>query len=192
MSSVSAPFGLRPVWHPSGIIRQDQQLAGIASGYATSLFSGTPVKRTTDGTLVATATGADSTIGVFAGCEFQSAGKFYVLPYWPASQTYDTPVGNGDLNPMWAFFTSDPGIVYEGQADGSVASSANGEGINLVDSSQGSTFTGVSTQRLNHTTTGATAATFQVVGVAPYADNVWGDAFTIVRVKISTYQGQVA
>jgi len=174
------------------VIRQDQLASGIASGYSTSLFSGTPVKYTTDGTLVAVGTGADVCVGVFQGCEFSSAGHYFVLPYWPASQTYDTPAGNGILNPMWAFFTSDPGIIYEGQADGSVAMSANREGINLVDASQGSTYTGVSTQRLNHTTTGATAATFQVVGLSGYPGNEWGDAFTIVQVKIASYQGQIA
>jgi hypothetical protein len=192
MSSTSNGFGLRPVFHPSGIIRQTSLGSGIASGYSTALYSGTPVKLTTTGTLVAVGTGADVAIGVFQGCEFSSAGKYFVLPYWPASQTYDTPAGNNVVNPMWAFFTSDPNIIYEGQANGSVALTANGEGINLADASAGSTYTGQSSQQLNATTTGTTAATFQVVGVAEYPDNTWGDSYTIVRVKISSYQGQVA
>lgn len=190
-----APIGLQPVAHPSGTIRTDQQTNGVASGYASNLFSGTPVKRTTDGTLIATATGADTTIGIFMGCEFASAGKRFILPYWPANQTYDADQND----PMIAYFTSDADIIYEGQANGTVNQSANGEGINLNDSSaSGSTFTGQSQQALNHTTTGATAATFQVIGLAPYPNNAWSDvdatlgAFPMLRVKISTYQGQVA
>lgn len=185
MSSTNQAQGLSPVSHPSGIIRQETVTDAIASGYATSLFTGTPIKRTTDGTLVAVATGADSAIGVFQGCQYTSNGKRFISAYWPASTTYDAGT-------LLASFTSDPGIIYEGQANGPVAASAVGEGINLADASAGSTFTGISSQRLNATTTGATAATFQVLGLAPYPDNAWGDAFTKVRVKISTYQGQVA
>lgn len=192
MSSTSAPFGLRPVYHPSGVIRQEQLLSGIVSGYGTAIYTGTPVKFDTNGTLIPCSTGADVCIGVFQGCEFSASGKYFVLPYWPAAQTYDTPAGNGQVNPMWAFYTSDPQIIYEGQADGSIAQTANGESINLANTSQGSTYTGQSTQALNHTTTGSSAGTFQVVNVAPYEDNTWGDTYTIVRVKISSYQGPVA
>lgn len=187
MSSTSAPFGLRPVFHPSGVIRQDVLDNGIASAYGTALYSGTPVKRTTDGTLVAVGTGADVAIGVFMGVEYTDAsGRFVVSPYWPASATYASD-GN-----MQVYFTSDPGIIYEGQANGAVDQAENGAGINLADASQGSTYTGQSTQSLDATTTGATAATFQVVDLAPYPGNSWGDSYTIVRVKISSYQGQVA
>lgn len=185
MSSTLAPQGLVPVYHPSGTIRVDNQVDGVASGYTTALYTGTPVKRTTDGTLVAVGTGADTAIGVFQGCQFTASSKRFVLPYFPASQTYDA-------GSMIAYYTSDPQIVYEGQANGSVAATAIGEGMNLGDASQGSTYTGFSTQSLAATTTGSTAATFQLLGLAPYPDNAWGDAYTKVRVKISTYQGQVA
>lgn len=185
MSSTNQAQGLVPVWHPSGIIRAVTEVDAVASGYGTAIYTGTPVKYTTDGTLVVVGTGADVCIGVFQGCQFSSAGKRFVLPYWPASQTYDA--GSGLFT-----YTRDKEIVYEAQADGSVALSARWEGINLVDASQGSTYTGFSTQRLNHTTTGSTAATFQVVGLAPYDDNAWGDTLTKLWVKIASYQGQIA
>ena len=185
MSATASPFGLRPVSHPSGTIRLSQLAGGVASAYGTALYTNTPIKRHTDGTLIATATGADETIGVFAGCEFSSSGKRFVLPYWPAAQTYDAGT-------MIAYYTSDPHITYEAQADGSIALTANGESINLANTSQGSVYTGQSTQALTATTTGASAGTFQIVNLAPYDDNAWGDAYTILRVKISTYQGVVA
>lgn len=180
MSATASPFGIRPVYHPSGILRQEALNNGIASGYATALYTGSPVKFASNGTLVATATGADSACGVFQGVEYTSSSKFFILPYWPASQTYD----NDGL--MQVYFTSDPNIIYEGQADGTVAATANFETINLA-TTTGSTLTGLSTAALNHTTTGATAGTFQIIGLAPYTDNAWGDAFTTLRVKISTY-----
>jgi hypothetical protein len=191
MSATAAPFGLRPVYHPSGVIRQEALASGILSTYGTAIYTGTPIKYDTNGTIIVTATGADSAIGVFQGCEFSSAGHYFVLPYWPAAQTYDTPGPNNATNPMWAFFTSDPNIIYEGQSVGSVAAADVGESINVQTASGGSVYSGYSNQSLS-APTGSSAGTFQIVGIAPYEDNKAGDAFTIVRVKISTLQGPVA
>ena len=185
MSSTATPFGVRPVSHPSGTVRLDQLAGGVAAAYGTALYTNTPIKRHTDGTLIAVGTGADVTIGVFAGCEFTASSKRFVLPYWPAAQTYDAGT-------MIAYYTSDVNITYEAQADGAVALTANGESINLANTSQGSVYTGQSTQALTATTTGATAGTYQIIGLAPYDDNAWGDTYTILRVKISSYQGVVA
>lgn len=188
MTALSAPFGVRPVSHPSGTLRQTEYLNGVASGYDTDIFTGTPVKYDTSGNLVVTAAGADTTVGVFAGCEFSSNGRYFVLPYWPADQTYDA------FGPARFYLNDDKGILYEAQADGPVVQTQVGEGINLAapPSPAGSVFTGASFQQLDNATTGATPATFILRGLAPYEDNAWGDAFTIVRVSISTYQGQVA
>jgi hypothetical protein len=185
MSATLAPQGLVPSHHPSGVIRVTNQGDGIASAYGTSIYTGTPIMRGTDGTIIVVPTGASTPIGVFQGCEFSSASKRFVLPYWPAAQTYDA-------GSMIAKYTDDPEIIYEGQANGAVAMTAVGEGINLGDASQGSVYTGFSTQSLAATTTGATAASFILQGLAPYPGNAWGDAYTRVYVKISTRQGQVA
>jgi hypothetical protein len=185
MSTTLAPQGLVPTSHPSGIIRVDNLVDGILSSFGTSIFTGTPIKRDTNGTIIPCASGVDVCIGVFQGCEFSSATKRFVVPYWPAGQTYDA-------GSMIAKYTSDKEITYEGQASGPVAQVSMGEGINLLNASQGSVFTGFSTQALNATVTGSTLATFQITGLAPYDDNAWGDAFTKLRVRISNYQGQVA
>ena len=42
MSSVASPFGLKPAFHPSGIIRQ--QLSTIVSGHPTDIFQFSPVR----------------------------------------------------------------------------------------------------------------------------------------------------
>jgi hypothetical protein len=187
MVATSAPFGVRCVYHPSGQARIETLVNGIASGYATGLYTGTPVKLTTDGTLIATATGADSTIGSFVGCFFISGGRPFQIPYWPAGQTFDANTL------MWAQYEAfDQDAIYEAQADGTIAQTANGEAINLVTASTGSIYTGLSAQMVNHTTTGATPGTWIVQNIAPYPDNAWGDAFTIVRLRLGTYQGPFA
>lgn len=187
MSTTNAPFGLRCVFHPAGEPRIESLVDGILSGYSTSIFTGTPIKRDTNGTIIPCATGADSCIGIFAGCQYTATdGRRIVSAYWPASTSYVA----GSMIAQYELI--DGNAIYEGQADGSIAMTANGEGINLVDASAGSTYTGLSSQALNHTTVGATPATFQIVNIAPYPDNAWGDAYTVVRVKISTFQGQVA
>lgn len=186
MTTASSPFGLRPVFHPSGVIRQRHLVNGIASGYATAIYTGTPVKPTTDGTLVASGTGADNMIGVFQGVEFSSAGAFRILPYWPASQTYDAD------GLMEVYFTFDKNIVYEAQMSATVASTVNFETTNLTQTSQGSVYTGQSTQTLTASTTGASAGLVQIIGIAPYSNNAWGDTYPIVRCVISTYSVPVA
>jgi hypothetical protein len=187
MSSTNAPFGLRLAFHPAGDPRIASLKDGILSTYGTAIYTGTPIKRDTNGTIIPVGTGADVCIGIFCGCQYTTTdGRRIISAYWPASTAYVA----GSMIAQYEMI--DGNAIYEGQADGSVAQTANGEGINLVDASTGSAYTGLSSQALNHTTTGATAATFQIVDVAPYPDNDWGDTYTIVRVKISTFQGQVA
>lgn len=173
MSATASPFGLRPVSHPSGTIRIDTIVDGIASAYNTAIYENTAVKFVTGGTLTVAAAG-ENILGVFCGCEFESGGKRFVQNYWPASQTYTAGT-------MLAKHTSDRGITYEIQGSGSYAQTAIGDCID-IDTTSGNTTTGISTG-----TTGAVqgvAAQLQVMNLAPYGDNAWGDAFTIVRVRI--------
>jgi hypothetical protein len=185
MSATLAPQGLVPARHLSGVIRVENQVDGILSGYATSLFTGTPVGRGTNGTIEFTTGVAGACIGVFQGCEFSAATKRFVLPYFPAGQTYDAGT-------MIAKYTFGRDIVYEGQSIGPVPATAVGEAININGAStSGSTFTGFSTQALG-APTGATAGTFIIHGLAQYDDNAWGDAFTKVLVRIASDQVAVA
>ena len=107
MSATASPFGVRPVSHPSGTVRLDQLAGGVLSTYGTSIFTNTPVKRDTNGTLIPCATGADVCIGVFAGCEFSSSGKRFILPYWPAAQTREHLAGFGLHRPEHAVADGD-------------------------------------------------------------------------------------
>ena len=44
MSATSAPFGLRPAFHPSGLDRAQALANGIASGFASDILKGQPVR----------------------------------------------------------------------------------------------------------------------------------------------------
>ena len=116
MSSSNAPFGSRPAFHPSGLDRAQALANGIASGYSTDILKGQPVKYVTGGT-IEEVTGTEAFVGAFDGVEWtDTTGRRRVSNYWPAGTAYQT-------GSCVAYFYNDPNIVYEIQADGSVAQS---------------------------------------------------------------------
>jgi len=182
MSSTNAPFGLRPAFHPSGLDRAQALAGGIASGYGSAILKGQPVKYVTGGTIQPAAAG-DAFAGAFAGVEWtDTTGRRHVSNNWPASTAYQT-------GSCVAYFYNDPLIVYEIQADGSVAQSAIGDEADLSNTTAGSTTTGLSQATLSSTLAGAgNSAQMRIIDIAPYPDNAWGDTYVIVRAVISEYQ----
>jgi hypothetical protein len=195
MSSTSAPFGLRPAFHPSGLDRAQALANGIVSGYATDILKGAPVRyNSTAGTSVAagTITNAAATgvwSGAFAGVEWtDTTGRRRISNYWPASTTFQT-------GSCVAYFYNDQNIVYEIQTDATIAQTSLGGEYNFSATSgytvtSGSTTTGLSSTCLGVSTAVANGAQGQmrVVDIAPYVDNNWGDSFVIVRVVNASSQ----
>ncbi len=180
MSATNAAFGLRPVFHPSGLDRAQALANGITSGYASDILKGAPVKLTTAGVLnVLTST--ESLQGAFDGVEWtDTTGRRRVSNYWPNGTTGTAIV---------AYYYNDPLIVYEIQADGSVAQTAIGDQANFSNLTAGSNVTGLSQCTMASSLAGAgNVGQLRIVDLAPYADNAWGDAFTVVRVTISNHQ----
>jgi hypothetical protein len=186
MSATNAPFGLRPAFHPSGLDRAQALANGIVSGYGSDILKGQPVKYVTGGTLQPAAAG-DAFAGAFAGVEFtDTTGRRRVSNYWPASTAYQT-------GSCVAYFYNDPLIVYEIQADGSVAQSAIGDEADLSNTTAGSNVTGLSQATISSTLVGAgNSGQMRIVDLAPYPDNAWGDAYTIVRATINEAQFQAS
>ena len=186
MSSTNAPFGLRPAFHPSGLDRAQALADGIASAYNTDILKGQPVKLNSSGNIVVAAAG-DSFQGAFAGVEWtDTTGRRRVSNYWPANTAYQT----GSCN---AYYYTDPNIVYEIQADGSLAQTCIGSCSDLSNTTAGSTTTGLSQCTLSTTLVGAgNSAQMLIRDLAPYPDNAWGDAYTIVRVTINESQFNAA
>lgn len=186
MSATSAPFGLRPAFHPSGLDRAQALAGGIASAYNTDILKGQPVKYDSNGNIVVAAAG-DAFVGAFAGVEWtDTTGRRRVSNYWPANTAYQT-------GSCVAYFYNDPNIVYEIQADGTLAQSSIGDEADLSNTTAGSTTTGLSQATLSTSLAGANnTAQMRIVDIAPYPDNNWGDAYVIVRATIAEFQfGQV-
>ena len=184
MSATSAPFGLRPAFHPTGLDRAQALANGITSTYSSDILKGQPVKYIAASGVIqpVTATG-DAVSGAFAGVEWtDTTGRRRVSNYWPANTAYQT-------GSCIAYFYNTPDIVYEIQADGSVAQTAVGLDANLSNFAAGSNVTGLSQATLVATplSTG-TQGQVQILDIAPYPGNAWGDAYTIVRVQIARRQ----
>lgn len=176
----SAPFGMRPVFHPSGIMRARALDNGIASGYASSIFLGDPVRLTSTGQ-INVGTGSNSILGSFAGCEFvDTFGRYRMSSYWPANTT-GTQVR--------AWFHDDPVLVYAIQANGPVAQAAVGDQANIVNPGTGNTSTGISAAALSSTLAGTgVQAILRIIDVYDDPNNAWGDAFTVVLTQIANHQ----
>jgi hypothetical protein len=184
MSATNAPFGLRPAFHPSGLDRAQALAGGIPSAYATDILKGQAVLYVAGSGVIepVNATG-DAVSGAFAGVEWtDTTGRRRVSNYWPANTAYQT-------GSCVAYFYNDPNIVYEIQADGSVAQTSIGLDANLSNFAAGSNVTGLSQATLNASvlSTGVQGQV-QILDIAPYPDNDWGDAFTIVRVQVARRQ----
>jgi hypothetical protein len=178
MGTVNAPFGLRAVYHPSGIIRPE--VGVIVSGYGTSIYTGAPVQIDTNGQITAAAAAARA-CGIFMGCEYtEPGGRRRVSPYWPASQVATDIV---------AYFTRDPDIIYEVQANAALAQTNIGNQYDWTanGSANGNTVTGQSTVALDVASNAANAG-LQVMGASLYPDNLITDTFPIVQVRISEHQ----
>lgn len=191
MSATSAPFGLRPAFHPSGLDRAQALANGIqavstsgnvSAGYATNILKGQPVKMDTGGYIVVAAAG-DAFLGAFAGVEWtDSTGRRRVSNYWPANESFQT-------GSVVAYFYNDPNIVYEIQTDGTLAQTSIGAEADLSNTTNGSTTTGLSQCTLSTSVVASpNTAQMRIVDIAPYPDNAWGDNFVIVRATIAEYQ----
>ncbi len=178
MSSTSAPFGLRPAFHPSGLDRAQALAGGIASAYSSDILKGQPVKyNPSAGTIIIATVGA-AWSGAFAGVEWtDTTGRRRVSNYWPANTAYQT-------GSCVAYFYNDANIVYEIQTDATIAQTSIGNEYNFSNIAAGSNTTGLSAATLGVSTAvgSGVQGDMRVVDIAPYPDNAWGDSYVIVRV----------
>lgn len=177
MSATSAPFGLRPVFHPSGTIRP--VASTVLSAYNANIFQNQPVAIAADGSVVAAAAGARF-VGAFQGVEFTDGeGRRRVSNRWLA---------NTVATDIIAWITRDPAIVYEIQSSATVALADVGSQADFSAAS-GSAVVGLSTQLLDMASiTNSASAGLRILGLTPGADNAFGDAFVVLQVQISEHQ----
>ena len=189
------PWGLAPLLSQSGIVRPAPTPGWVASGFSSNLFLNAPIQVFTDGSLnLATALGAAAAgaavnriVGAMQGAEYTltATGRRTVGNFWPASTVATQIV-------LW--YTRDPWLTYEIQANGSLAlgNLGNQASITTNGSANGSTGNGISTVGLDVTTgssrTGTSTNQLRVVGFSQRIENTPGDAFTGVQVQISMHQ----
>lgn len=177
MSSTNAPFGMRAAYSPSGTIRE---MAGtIATGYNTDIYTGQPVKMGTDGTIQVAAAG-EALIGIFAGCQYLPSGaqRPVISPSWPA---------NTAATEIVAYYTMDPYLVYEIQADGSISQAEVGQQADFTNVAN-SNGLGYSTCTMDAATHNTGNYQLRIVGIANGINNAPGDAYTVVQVQIANHQ----
>jgi hypothetical protein len=208
MSATFQPFGLKPVYHPSGLDRAvpfvgtNTFVPGTTYSAPYSLSTGQsfyefqPVAVTSSGQLtIANQTASSGKVyGVFNGVEYTSSEGRRSVAKYAAKTTLDAATNIV----FWVF--ADPALVYEIQCNGSVTSAAIGTEYNF-DTTSGSTVTdgyaignggaGFSTTALLATAVGSgNQGQVRVVGLGretayPAGNtNQWGDAYTIVQVQI--------
>lgn len=181
MVAVSAPFGLRVAYPPTGFIRPRQITNGIPSAYGTAIYMDQPVLLTTAGQIQPVAANNVDFIGTFAGCQFvNSLGRLQVSQTWPAGQTYLSDFL------CWVNGYDDPDLIYEIQADGSVAQIALGDQFAINNFANNGS--GYSQATVSATPVGAgVQGQLRCVDKGLQVDNDWGDAFTILRVSIARH-----
>lgn len=174
MSATSAPFGVRPSYSPSGVVRPTAY--SIDPTYATTIYQNQPVKLV-DGNLEAAAVN-DRFIGTFQGVEWTDTdGRRRVSNKWSAQS---------GATEIVAYSTLDPSIVYEVQSNATMDATTIGGQYDFTAAS-GNATTGLSSQMLDVGSLANNAA-FRVIGITPGPNNAWGDTYVIVQVQISEHQ----
>ena len=209
MSTTFKPFGLKPVYHPSGLDRAvpfvgtNSFNAGTSYSAPYSLTTGQsffqyqPVGLNASGqlTIAATAAATSPVYGVFDGVEYTTAEGRRTLGKNASKATLDAATSIV----FWIF--QDPSLVYEAQVQGSATTAAIGTQYNFsaatgYTTADGYTIgvggAGFSTTALNATAVASGAqGQVRVVGLGrevayPTGElNAWGDAYTIVQVQIA-------
>ena len=209
MSTTFKPFGLKPVYHPSGLDRAvpfvgtntfvtgSTFTAPYSLTAGESFFQYQPVSLTAAGQLtIANQTAASGTVyGVFNGVEYTTAEGRRTVGKSASKATLDAAT---EIL-FWIF--ADPAIVYEAQINGSASTGSIGRQYNF-DTTAGSLVTsgytigtggaGFSTTALLATPVATTVqGQVRVVGLCrevsyPSGElNAWGDTYTIVQVQIA-------
>lgn len=194
MSNTLNAYGLRPVYSPQGQAAARAYANGIASGYASSILKYQPVALNAAGQIVAATAGANDWLGVFAGVRYiDGNGIPHVANQWIAGMVYGASSGYvTDVYQVEALIWDDPNMVFQIQADGSLAQSLGGQ-VNFSNIATGSTVVGLS-QATASAASLTTSAQGQMriveLALAPTTNgtNQWGDAFTEVRVMNARHQ----
>lgn len=180
MATVAQPYGFRPVGYLSGRgYNASFRQIKIASGAVGNIFNGDLVKMDSTGTIlkegITTAVTSNAALGVFVGCTYTDPNLNYKVHrnYWPTGTVASDAYG---------YVVDDPYAVFQIQASGTLAQTALGNNIGLVNTA-GSTQNGRSRVAADHTTVNTTnTLPFKIIGFVEGGGSTVGDAFTDILV----------
>jgi hypothetical protein len=197
MPNVDAPFGLRPIRHKSGAAYNGSfNPYFVPSTYATALFIGDPVIKTgTSNTAIVTAAAAGKFgIGTLPEINKAAAGTTnrvtgVIVGFAPDPDNLGR-IHNPASTARVVYVCDDPDVVFEIQADGTIAAAQVGLNACFIYTNAGSTVTGRSGAELD--TTSAVPATtvgfqMQIQRVLNQEDNEAASDFTICEVRLNTH-----
>ena len=187
MATTAAPYGLKAVNLVGG-----QPYAGstrqlkIASGYAANIFNGSVVSVVAAGTVeIVSEVGSAAdvfpagTVGVFVGCSYTDPNTNQKLfkQYWPSGTVASDAV---------AYVIDDPNVVFQIQADDTLAQTALGINIPVVNPTAGDTVTGNSTMAADASAIAVTnTLAFKIIDFVDSTTSSVGDTYTDVLVKFN-------
>lgn len=195
MANIDAPFGLRPVQHRSGApYNGAANPYYIPSSYGTALYIGDPVIRTSTSNTaeVKVEGGGTFAIGTLPEINRATAGDGnlitgVIVGFMGDAQSLRY---NAASTERVALVCDDPDVLFEIQADGSIAATDVGLNAVLIATHSGSTVTGLSGMELD-TTSDVPAADasnqLRIVRVVNRTDNAAGSANTRVLVTINNH-----
>lgn len=196
MANIDAAFGLRPIKRRNGA---SYHVAAtpyyVPAAYATALFIGDPVVKTgTSNTTAVTAPDAGSFApGMLPAINKATAGDGnpitgVIIGFSPMPNDL-SKIYNPASTERIAYVADDPDLIFEVQADGSVAATDVGANANLIFTNSGSTYTGQSGVELN--TAAMTADASNQLTILKVADeqgrNELGTAWTVLEVRINNH-----
>ena len=191
MANVSRPRGLSPVGTLTGASYNEQgQLFAVANDATNTYAIGDIVTSSTgsdaNGIAYVTKMTADTSLplGVIVG----------IRPVDPGVSLQGL---NVDLTKLYLsqssglryiYVITDPNVVYEIQADGSMAQTSVGNEYLFTNITSGSSTTGLSQATLGSATAvgNGNQGQMRVVDLGQGVDNAWGDSYTVVRVQLSS------
>ena len=153
MSSVSSPFGLRPMGTLGGEYTGGFRQYPILSSESTRICYGDIVKLTDGGSATTiqkdTGTSACTPIGIFLGCRFIDVSTKQL--------TFSQQWSGAAHTEGMAYVADDPNILFAVQADGTVNDDDLGANVELEQTASNATL-GISRVSLDISTTAVTAA----------------------------------
>jgi hypothetical protein len=193
MASVFQPNGFRPAFHTSGTANPRQQFGSLQSNATNAIYSWQPCKLVSG--YIQAATAADDTLaGIFAGAQWMDSVSGFVkeYPWVPANTTFWPSANEGDpystTNAPYVY--QDTAMEFVVQANGPLAITALGQTFNLdlatIGNGSAAGYSEAALDAVSGPVSGGQFIVTELYKAPPTTDtNQWGDAYTIVMVKLN-------